>query len=66
LAARVTHAPGASLVMMRAAAQGDLQENAYQVRLPDPSHQTALVSALQAVTGVRDVRLFLSDPTQEL
>jgi hypothetical protein len=52
--------------MMRAAAQGDLQENAYQVRLPDPSHQTALVSALQAVTGVRDVRLFLSDPTQEL
>jgi len=52
--------------MMRAAAQGDLQEHAYQVRLPDPSQQTALVSALQAVAGVRDVRLFLSDPTQEL
>lgn len=64
--ALAAHAPGASLVMMRAAAQGDLQEHAYQVRLPDPSHQTALVSALQAVTGVRDVRLFLSDPTQEL
>jgi hypothetical protein len=65
-AALAANAPGAALVMLRAAAQGDLLEHAYQVRLPDPARQTALVGALQAVDGVRDVRLFLSDPTQEL
>jgi hypothetical protein len=60
------HAPGAALVMLRAAGQGQLQEYAYQVRLADPKKQEALVVALQSVDGVRDVRLFISDPTQEL
>ncbi len=52
--------------MLRAAGQGDHLEHAYQVRLGDPTAQHVLVAALQAVSGVRDVRLFLQDPTQEL
>lgn len=62
----IKHAPGHVLVMLRTAGQGDVFEHAYQVRLGDARTQQGLVSALQAVSGVRDVRLFLQDPTQEL
>lgn len=62
----VQRAPGHVLVMLRAAGQGAHFEHAYQVRLGDPRAQQGLVHALQAVSGVRDVRLFLQDPTQEL
>lgn len=64
--ALTTHAPDHSLITLRQAAQGAAFEHAYQIRLPDLDRQLSLVAALEAVPGVRDVRLYLQEPTQEL
>lgn len=54
------------LVTLREAGQGDFVEHAYQVSFPDPEGRNKLVSALQGVTGIRDVTLLLQEPTFEL
>lgn len=60
------HAPQHVLVTLRQGGSGRDVEHAYQVHLPDPGARTALVTALQEVGGVREVRLYLQTPTQEL
>jgi hypothetical protein len=54
------------LVTMREAAQGDAFEHAYQVRIPDPDQRPALLHALDAIAGTRDVALHMQDPTLEV
>ncbi len=54
------------LVTMREAAQGDAFEHAYQVRIPDPDGRPALLHALDAIDGTRDVALHMQDPTLEV
>jgi uncharacterized membrane protein YhiD involved in acid resistance len=64
--ALAAHAPDHALVTLRQVAQGDAWEHAYQVRLGDAARHIELVSALERVPGVRDVRVYLQEPTQEL
>lgn len=59
-------APDHALVTLRQGAQGDVFEHAYTVRLADPRRQIDLVQALESVPGVKDVRMYLQEPTQEL
>jgi len=55
-----------AMVTMREVAQGDGFEHAYQVRIPDPDKRPALLHALDAIEGLRDVALHLQDPTLEI
>lgn len=54
------------LVAMREAAQGDLLEYSYQVRLIDPSYQPDLVEGLHNVEGITDASLMMRRTTVEL
>ena len=54
------------LVAMREAAQGELLEYSYQVRLIDPSYQADLVEKLHEIEGVTDASLMLHRTTVEL
>jgi uncharacterized membrane protein YhiD involved in acid resistance len=54
------------LVAMREAAQGDLIEYSYQVRLADPSYQKDLVQGLREVEGVQEPCLLMQRTTVEL
>ena len=55
-----------TLVAMREAAQGDLAEYSYQVRLLDPSYQTTLVDGLHQVEEITDANLLMQRTTVEL
>jgi uncharacterized membrane protein YhiD involved in acid resistance len=54
------------LVTLREAAQGQALEHAYQLKITSNPQRIALVQALEATSGIRDVRLYLQEPTQEL
>ncbi len=54
------------LIAMREAAQGDLMEYSYQVRLVDPSYQADLVDGLHEVAEVSDANLLMQRTTVEL
>jgi len=55
-----------TLVTLRDVAEGGMLEHCYQVRLPNRSARTTLVTALQGVAGVHDVSLMLQEPTLDL
>jgi uncharacterized membrane protein YhiD involved in acid resistance len=55
-----------SLVAMREAAQGDLIEYCYQVRLVDPSYQEELIAGLTGIEDVSEPNLLLQRTTVEL
>jgi len=65
-AALQKHAEHFVLVTMREVSQGDAFEHAYQVRIPNPDERPALLHALDAIEGVRDVGLHMQDPTLEV
>lgn len=54
------------LVTLRAAAQGNVMEHAYQISIPELPARARLVRALQELEGVQDVSLLLQEPTLEL
>jgi len=54
------------LLAMREAAQGDLIEYSYQVRLLDPSYQSELVEKLHSIDEVTDANLLMQRTTVEL
>ncbi len=54
------------LIAMREAAQGDLLEYSYQIRLIDPSYQSDLVDKLHKIDGVTDASLLMQRTTVEL
>lgn len=54
------------LLGMREAAQGDLIEYSYHVRLIDPSYQTELLNGIHAVEGVEDANLLMHRITVEI
>lgn len=55
-----------SLIAMREAAQGELIEYAYHVRLIDPSYQASLVDELNGVDQLEDPSLLMHRTTVEL
>ncbi|MEW5851260.1 MAG: DUF4956 domain-containing protein [Myxococcota bacterium] len=61
-----THTRSFVLVTLRAAAQDQQMEHAYQISIPDPRRRGELVAALQSIEGVRDVSLLMQEPTLEL
>lgn len=61
-----THTRRFTLVTLRDVGQGDAVEHAYHVRFADDNGQTKLVGALQAVADVRDISLYLEEPTVEV
>lgn len=61
-----SHTRRFTLVTLRDVAQGEAVERAYQVRFSGDSDQARLVAALQSLTEVRDVSLFLEEPTVEV
>lgn len=54
------------LIAMREAAQGDLVEYSYQVRLIDPSYQPDLIDGLHAIEDVSEANLLMQRTTVEL
>lgn len=54
------------LIAMREAAQGDLMEYSYQVRLVDPSYQADLIDGLHEIPEVSDANLLMQRTTVEL
>jgi len=60
------HSRFVALVTLREVAQGQAMEHAYQIRLSDPKHRTALVHGLEQLPGIQDVSLLLQEPTVEL
>ncbi len=54
------------MIAMREAAQGDMIEYSYQVRLVDPSYQSDLVEDLRGVAEVADASLLMQRTTVEL
>ncbi len=54
------------LIAMREAAQGDLMEYSYQIRLIDPSYQSDIVDALHKIDGLVDANLLMQRTTVEL
>ena len=54
------------LIAMREAAQGNLIEYSYQIRLIDPSYQSDLVDKLHKIDGVSDASLLMQRTTVEL
>ena len=54
------------LIAMREAAQGDMIEYSYQVRLADPSYQADLVDKLHNIHEVSDANLLMQRTTVEL
>ncbi len=65
-AALKTHTRRFTLVTLRDVAQGEAVEHAYHVRFGDDAGQHRLIAALQAVADVRDVSLYLEEPTVEV
>lgn len=55
-----------SMIGMREAAQGDLIEYSYHVRLLDPSYQSDLIETLHGVAGLADATLLMQRATVEL
>jgi hypothetical protein len=60
------HTSFLALVTLREVAQGQAMEHAYQVRLADAKHRTALMQGLQRLPGIQDLSLLLQEPTVEL
>ena len=60
------HCSSFVLVNLREVAQGDRLEQAYHVKLRDPSYQPHLVSAIRTVDEVHDVSLLMQDPSLEV
>ncbi len=56
----------AVLVGMREAAQGEMFEFSYQVRLADPSFKPDLIEALNALPGLSDTSLLMQRSTVEI
>jgi hypothetical protein len=54
------------LVNLREISQGGRLEQAYHVKLRDPSYQPHLISAIRTVEAVSDVSLLLQDPSLEV
>ena len=54
------------LVNLREIAQGGRFEQAYQIRLRDPTYREHLVSALRVIDDVQDISLVLQDPALEV
>ena len=55
-----------SLIAMREAAQGDILEYSYQIRLIDPSYQSEVVDRLHQIDDVKGANLLLQRTTVEL
>lgn len=55
-----------NMIAMREAAQGDLMEYSYQVKLIDPSYQSNLVDGLHEIEEVTDANLLMQQTTVEL
>lgn len=55
-----------NLIAMREAAQGDLLEFSYQIRLIDPSYQSELIDRLRQVAGINEPSLLMHRTTVEL
>lgn len=60
------HCSNFILVNLREISQGERLEQAYQIKLRDPSYQGHLVSALRSVDDVCDVSLLMQDPALEV
>lgn len=60
------HCSAFVLVNVREVAQGDRLEQAYHVKLRDPSYQTHLLAAIREVEEVSDVSLLMQDPALEV
>lgn len=54
------------LIAMREAAQGDLMEYSYEIRLLDPSYQAELIEKLRGLAGVSEPSLIMHRNTIEL
>jgi len=54
------------LIGMREAAQGDLVEYSYHVRLRDPSYQRSLIDGMRTIEQVSDASLIMHRATVEL
>lgn len=54
------------LIAMREAAQGELTEYSYQVRLIDPSYQADIVDGMHQIEEVKDASLLMQRTTVEL
>ena len=54
------------LIAMREAAQGDLLEYSYHVRLIDPAYQSSLLDELHEVEGLSDINMLMHRSTVEL
>jgi uncharacterized membrane protein YhiD involved in acid resistance len=55
-----------SLIAMREVHQGELIEHCYQVRLLDPSYQSAIISSLGEIEDLSEPNLLLHRSTVEL
>jgi uncharacterized membrane protein YhiD involved in acid resistance len=55
-----------TLVAMREAAQGDVIEHSYHVRLRDPAYQGALLDALKKLEQIEEVSLLMQRSTVEI
>lgn len=54
------------LANLREVAQGGRLEQAYQIKLRDPSYRDHLVVALKSIEGLYDVSLLMQDPSLEV
>jgi hypothetical protein len=54
------------LIGMREAAQGDVIEYSYQVRLIDPTYQADLLDALHKLEDITEVSLLMQRSTVEI
>lgn len=60
------HTSHFALVTLREAAQGDVFEHAWQVRMPSPDSRTKLLEELDKLPEIHDLALHLQDPTLEV
>jgi len=60
------HCAGFHLIAMREAAQGDLIEYSYQIRLIDPSYHADLLEKIRAIPEVSEPSLLMQRTTVEL
>lgn len=60
------HCTNYVLVNLREISQGERLEQAYQIKLRDPSYRTHLVSSLRIIKDISDVSLLMQDPALEV
>lgn len=60
------HCSNFVLVNLREVAQGERLDQAYQIKLREPSYQDHLVTAIGSLSDVSDISLLMQDPTLEV